>query len=722
MIKTNYKKVSTPVILQMEAVECGAASLGIILAYYKRYVSLEQLRSECDVNRDGSSANNILAAARKHKLTAKGYKFEIEDFEDQKFPVIIHWNFNHFLVLEGIKKERVYLNDPAFGHRTVTLQEFRESFTGIILELYPSEEFEPQGKKSNLINSLRSRITGYQKDLIFIFLGGLLLAIPGIAIPIFAKIFVDDILIGGAEDWLLPLIIGMAITATLRASVEYIQFKILLKTRSKLDITTSASYFWHVLRLPIDFFNQRYRGEIGSRIPINSKVAEFLTGKLANNLLDMILLVFYLTIMLRFDLLLTIISVGLSMVNVIAVKLISSKRAEGYLNYSVEAGKLIGVTMGGIQTIETLKAMGRENDFFVKWAGYFTKLINAGQKLGLLTLLVNSSPVILFALSNIAILVVGATKIIDGVLTIGTLVAFQSLLVSFSEPIQNLVLLGGELQEIEGDMTRLDDVLKSKIDSQLEKDGVKKKKSEKQVTKKLEGYIEFKNVTFGYSFNSPPLIENLNIKIGPGERIALVGGSGSGKSTIVKLLAGFYKPWSGSILLDGRSREHWSRETIINSLSMISQEVFLFEGKVSEVLTIWDNTVTDTMIINATKDACIHDIIASKTNAYEYIITEGGRNLSGGQRQRVEIARSLIIDPSMLIIDEGTSALDPITEKEVMDNIRKRKCSVLIVAHRLSTIRDSDEIIVLKSGKIIERGIHSELMRRKGEYARLIEN
>lgn len=717
----NHKRVHTPVVLQMEAVECGAASLSIILSYYKRYIPLEQLRTECDVNRDGSSASNILLAAEKHGMETAAYKYDLDDFEDQAFPVIVHWNFNHFLVLEGFKEDKVFLNDPAMGHRTVNLQEFSDCFTGIVLECSPSDEFETFGKKSNLMNSLSSRIVGYKKDLIYIFLLGLLLAFPGIIIPVFSKVFVDEILISGSQEWIIPLIVGMIITAIFRAMLEYIKYSVLTKTSNKLEIVTSAKYFWHVIRLPINFFNQRYRGEIGGRITLNAKVAEFLTGKLANNLLDVLLLLFYFSIMLYYDILLSLIVAILAMINIFVYRIITKKRAEGYLNYTVEVGKLSGVTIGGIQTIETLKAMGRENDFFVKWAGYFTKVVNANQKLGVLTIILNITPVLLFSISSVLVLIVGGAKVMDGELTIGMLVAFQSLAVSFSQPIENLVQLGGDIQEIEGDMNRLDDVLKSDLDPLIQDDENQEKRTH-LIGHKLDGYIEFKNVTFGYSQNSPPLIENFNLVIKPGERVALVGGSGSGKSTLVRLLAGFYQPWSGEILFDGKPREFWPREVICSSLSMVSQDVFLFEGSIRDVLTIWDTTVTDSMVISATKDACIHDVIASKSNAYDYFISEGGRNLSGGQRQRIAIARALVGSPSCLILDEGTSALDPITEKIVMDNIRKRKCSVFVVAHRLSTIRDSDEIIVLQNGKVCERGIHSDLIQNRGEYAKLIEN
>lgn len=718
----NRYRVKTPTVLSMETAECGAASLCMVLGYYKRFVPLEQLRYECDVNRDGSSAKNILKAAALHGMECRAYSYEVEDFEDQEFPVIIHWKFNHFLVVEGFKKDKVYLNDPAVGHRVISIEEFSESFTGIVLDITPSDDFEKQGKKSNLLEGLKNRLGNYKKDIAFIIMLGLILVIPGIVIPIFSRIFVDNILINNMNDWLLPLIVGMLITAIFRGGVVYLKSYFLLKTQNKLDIETSAKYFWHVLRLPVSFFSQRYKGEIGSRILLNSKVADLITGKLANNFLDIIVIVFYFIVMLQYSVLLTLLGTALALINIVALRVISSKRAESYLNYSSESGKLMGVTLGGVQTIETLKAMGRENDFFMKWSGYFTKVVNEGQKLGVLTLTLNSIPVLIKSVTTIVILVIGAKQVMNGIITMGMLVAFQSLFESFSRPIDNLVKLGSDFQEAEGDMTRLDDVLKTPVDIQVTRELNIEDNNYDAITKKLEGYIEFKNVTFGYSNYSDPLINNLSFKIAPGEKIALVGGSGSGKSTIAKLLAGFYEPWSGEILFDGKPRSYWPRQVVNNSLSMVAQEFFLFNGTFRDILTIWDNTVPEQIIIKAAKDAQIHDIISSKTDAYDYEISEGGKNLSGGQKQRLEIARSLINNPSSLILDEATSALDSITEKQVLENIGKRKCSVLIVAHRLSTIRDCDEIIVLQKGQIAERGTHKELMKMKGSYAKLIEN
>lgn len=718
----NAKAVTTSVI-QMEAVECGAASLKMILGYYGKHISLEKLREECGVNRDGSKAINIIKAARKFDLEPEGYKVEeIKELKDVEFPAIIHWNFNHFLVLEGFKKGVFYLNDPALGHRKVSYEDFNAAFTGVILTFKKAENFKKSGKKSNLINALKERTKGYEKVILVLFMVGLLMVIPGLVIPIFSRIFVDEILISHATDWIWPLVGGMALTAIFRAVLQHFQLNVLMKAQNKLDIVSSAQYFWHVLKLPIQFFHQRDNGEIGSRIVLNQQISNLITGQIARNLLDLIVVVFYFALMLQYDVTLSIIALIFALMNIFSVRLIGSKRIEKYFSLSVTSGKLYGTTLGGIKTIETLKAMGRENDFFVKWNGSFAKVINQKQKLAAFESYFGLVPRFIAQFQTLIILILGASKIMDGQISVGMLVAFQSLVASFSAPISSLVGLGTTLQELEGDMNRIDDVMRAEPDPSIDQKVIVKDNNYKIISKKLEGYIEFKNVTFGYSKVSEPLISNLSLKINPGERIALVGGSGSGKSTVAKLLMGFYEPWEGEILFDGVNRNKLPRQVINNSLSMVSQDIYLFSGPLRDVLTLHDTTISDNMLINACKDASIHEVIASKPNAYDYELNEGGKNFSGGQRQRLEIARSLVTNPTMLVLDEATSALDPTTEKLIDENIKKRKCSVVVVAHRLSTIRDSDEIIVLDRGEIIERGTHEQLVKNKGRYFRLIKS
>ncbi|MEQ9064552.1 MAG: NHLP family bacteriocin export ABC transporter peptidase/permease/ATPase subunit [Vicingaceae bacterium] len=715
-------RIATPSVLQMEAVECGAASLSMILRYYGKYLSLDKLRMDCDVSRDGSAASNILRAARLNGLEAKGFKKEVQALYDTPMPIIIHWNFNHFLVLEGLDDEKAYLNDPAAGHRSVTIKEFGSSFTGVALTFEPSVTFEKSGKKSELIGNLKERLSPHSKAMYFILTIGFMLVIPGIVLPTFTKVFVDDILVRGADDWLWPLIAGMGITVLVKMWLEHLKLKYLLRTQSKIDLVTSSSFFWHLLSLPVNFFAQRHAGEISSRVAINSKVAMLITGRLANNFMDIVIIVFFAFVMFLFDVELTFIGIGLALINVFALRYFSKKRKEGYLRFAIESGQLSGVSMAGLQTIETIKATGRENDFFVRWSGHQTKMLNAQQKLGVLSILLGSIPRLISSFITTIILCFGAWKIMEGEMTIGMLVAFQGLMGSFVRPVENLVNLGGQLQEAEGDMARLDDITKTEEDKQVSRGNKQRETDYSIYGQKLEGYVEFKKVTFGYSRLAEPLISDFSLQIKPGERIALVGGSGSGKSTLAKLLAGLYEPQKGKILLDGVPRSKWSRQIINNSLAMVDQDIFLFEGSGREVLTLWDSTIPDQQIIKASKDACIHDTISGKKNGYDFHFIEGGKNFSGGQRQRVEIARALVGNPSILILDEATSALDPPTEKLVYDNIKRRRCSVIVVAHRLSTIRDCDEIIVLDKGQIVERGTHAELVKLKGTYYHLIKS
>lgn len=705
----------------MEAVECGAASLSMILRYHGRELPLDRLRSICDVSRDGSKAGNILRAARLEGLEAKGYKMELEALANAPMPAIIHWNFNHFLVLEGSDKKHFHINDPALGHRKINHEEFSGSFTGVILTFKPTPAFEKTIQENLLLAGLKERIQPHKKAISFLFLVGLFLIIPGILIPGFSRIFVDTILIKGTQDWLWPLMAGMGFTLTLRFFLDRLKYKYLLKTNTKIDLVTTSGFFWHVLSLPVQFFSQRHPGEIGSRIGVNGQLAYFISGRLANTLLDGVSLLFFMAIMWLYSPTLTLIGVGLSVLNVFIILRMSKSRGEDFIRYAKEEGALSGISMAGLQTIETLKSTGRESDFFSRWSGQFTKVLNAEQRLAIINMRLGAAPELVNMLLFLLVLIIGSLKVMSGEMTMGMLVAFQSLMASFIGPVNSLIHLRSELLEMEGDMTRMNDIMKTESDPQVLKSRGDKNPDQTVYGQKLEGYIDFKNVTFGYSQLAPPLIEDFSLSVSPGQRIALVGGSGSGKSTLAKVLVGLYPPTKGRINFDGVPAGKWAREVLNNSVAMVDQDIFLFEGTIREILTFWDEGIPDHQVIAAAKDAEIHDLISSKKEGYDFVIREGGTNLSGGQRQRIEIARALVGNPSILILDEATSALDPPTEKLVYDNIKKRRCTVIVVAHRLSTIRDSDEIIMLDQGKIVERGTHSDLVKQGGKYYALIK-
>lgn len=717
---TPPRRVRTPTVLQMEAVECGAASLSIILRHYGLYMPLEELRVECGVSRDGSKANNVLKAARKYGMEAKGYKYSIEQLMGLKMPVIVFWNFNHFLVLEGWKGNRVYLNDPAGGPRSVTMEEFEGSYTGVTLCVEPGPDFKPGGVKPSFWSCLRPRLVGYEWSVAFVMLTGLFLVIPGLVVPAFTRVFIDEVLVSQKGDWVKPILLGMGITVLVSMFLTWLQQYYLLRFETKLALTTSLKFFRHVLRLPIEFFSQRFGGEIGSRVGINDKVAKVLSEQVATLLMQMVTCVFFAILMFQYDWLLALIAIGFAMFNVVAMRMVNRKRVDTSRRLLQERGKLMGTSMGGLQMIETLKATGGEAEFFARWAGYQAKALKAKQQLGMFSQMLAVLPTLLTATTTVGVLVVGGLRVIDGHLTMGMLVAFQTIVANFTRPINDFVNFGGQLQELQGDMNRLDDVTRYPEDPMYERAERPRPEHLKDVVK-LTGRLEIRNLSFGYSPLERPLIEDFNLTIEPGQRVALVGGSGSGKSTVAKLVAGLYKPRSGQILFDGIPREEIPPDLLNNSIGMVDQDIFLFQGTVRDNLTMWDNTIPDINIIEAMKDAAIADIIAARPGAENSMVSEGGSNFSGGQRQRLEIARALVGNPTFLILDEATSALDPTTEKEIDANLRRRGCGVLTVAHRLSTIRDADEIIVMNRGRIVQRGTHESMKDVEGYYKHLIK-
>ncbi|MCP6762143.1 MAG: NHLP family bacteriocin export ABC transporter peptidase/permease/ATPase subunit [Fischerella sp. CENA71] len=765
----------TPTLLQMEAVECGAASLGIILGYYGRIVPLAKLRQDCGVSRDGSKATNVLAAARTYGLNAKGFKTDLDGLREMACPYIVFWNFNHFLVVEGFGKYRVYLNDPASGPRHVSMQEFSNSFTGVVLVLQPGPEFKRGGHKPSIIAALWQRMRFSIVALVYCIVAGLFLVIPGMAMPAFSQVFVDNILIQGRKEWLNPLIIGILFTALITGFLTLLQLQSLRRMKIKLSVGMSSQFLWHILHLPVSFYDQRFAGEISSRVQLNDSLAGLLSGKLATTAIAAVTVIFYAVIMLQYDVVLTSIGIAFVAFNLLALQWVSRRRVDANMRYQQDQGKVTGVSISGLQSMETLKSSGLESDFFSRWAGYYAKSINAKQEMDVTNQALGVLPSFLSRIASMLLITVGGLRVIDGHLSIGMLVAFQALMQQFMQPVNNLITLGSSLQEVEGSITRLDDVLRNPTDRGVgsgdkgagigdretrgQKDagiggqgGQRRQGGQQEMkdifdklsgledesvaasarqrvsasfaapTTKLQGYVELRNVTFGYNRVAAPLIENFNFSLKPGQRVALVGGSGSGKSTIAKMIAGLYEPWEGEILFDGQPRSEIPRQVLVNSLALVEQDIFLFAGSVRENLTLWDTTVPESNLIRACKDAAIHDIVISLPGGYGAELLEGASNLSGGQRQRLEIARSLVNNPAILVMDEATSALDTETEKIIDRKLRQRGCTCIIVAHRLSTIRDCDEIIVLERGKVVQRGTHDELKQVEGKYLELIRS
>lgn len=702
----------------MEAVECGAAALGIILRYYRRIVPLVELRRECGVSRDGSKASNVLKAARRYGLTAKGFKKNLESVQKLPPPFIVFWNFNHFLVVEGFRKGTVYLNDPAAGPRTVSEREFDEAFTGVVLVMEPGPEFKREGAESSTLLALHNRLRGSEGALLYCVIAGLLLVLPGLAIPVFTQVFVDNVLIQEMQNWLRPLLIGMVMTALLRGLLLRLQLKYLRRLRLKLATVMSARFLRHVLHLPSSFYAQRYAGEVADRVDLNEQVADTLSGKLATTFIDLFTMSFYALVMFQYDVGLTSIGIGFAAINFLALQWISRRRVDANLRLLLEYGKLGGLSVAGIGGMETIKASALESNFFARWAGYQAKALNSQQDLGVTDLRLGLLPPLLSSLTSMLVLVLGGLRVLDGHLSIGMLVAFQSLMQSFLAPVRALVNLGSVLQDLRGNLNRLDDVLGNPTDPET-----RPRPTVAAVTSasfRLQGTVELKNISFGYDHISPALVQDLSFSLKPGQRVALVGSSGSGKSTIAKLASGLYQPWEGEILLDGRPRSQIPRQVLTHSMALIEQDIMLFGGTARENLSLWDSTLPNNNLVRACKDAEIHDVVSSLPGGLDAKLMEGGGNLSGGQAQRLEIARALVNDPSILIMDEATSALDAETEALIYRNLRRRGCSCIIVAHRLSAIRECDEILVLEQGKVVQRGRHEALVEEDGPYLDLM--
>lgn len=725
-------RAKTPTLLQMEAVECGAAALGIILGYYGRILPLPELRQACGVSRDGSKATNILKAARIYGLESKGYKLELDQLPALPPPYIVFWDFNHFLVVEGIRSHKVFLNDPASGPRTVTPEDFDQSYTGVVLTFKPGPEFEPGGQKPSVVRALWERLRPSVGALAYCVLAGFLLTLVGMAVPVFSQIFVDEVLVQQRHQWLRPLIIGMGMAAILQGLLTLLQLRYLRRLKVKLSVGMSSRFLWHILRLPVGFYAQRFAGEISNRTSLNDDVADVLSGQLATTVIDLVMVVFYALLMVQYDWVLTLFGVGFAAINIATLRWVSRQRVDTNQRLIQEYGKAAGVSIAALEGIETLKASGVESDFFARWVGYYTKAINSQQELGLANQTFSVLPALLSALLSMLLLIVGGLRVMDGHLSIGMLVAFQGLMQGFTGPVNNLVTFGSTLQELEGNLIRLDDVLQNPTDTQAsapwqtapiqgtEIQYPSARAADPVPTAKLSGYVELKQLTYGYSPLDVPLIADLSLSIQPGQRVAFVGGSGSGKSTVAKLVSGLYQPWSGEILFDGQPRAATPRKILTNSVAMVEQDISLFEGTVRDNLTLWDATVSTQDLVRACQDAAIHDVVMAMAGGYDANLAEGGVNLSGGQRQRLEIARALVHNPSILIMDEATSALDAESERIIDQNLRRRGCTCLIVAHRLSTIRDCDEIIVLERGKVVQRGTHQSLWQEDGVYARLL--
>ena len=705
-----------PVVMQLEALECGAASLTMILAYYGKWIPLEQVRVDCGVSRDGSNARSVLKAARHYGLSAQGFRYEPEALrENGTFPCIIHWNFNHFIVLDGFRGGRAYLNDPARGAYSVPMETFDECFTGICLQFAPTDDFVPSGKPVSMLSFAAKRLKGTGSAMVFTILTGVITALLGVINPAFSRFFLDRLLTGENASLLRPFLVLLAGFNIIQIFMSAMQAIYGLRIRGKMAAVGNATYMWKVLRMPMVFFTQRMAGDIQQRQTSNATIANTLIGTFAPLALNTLMMVFYLVVMIRYSLLLTVVGLASLCISAAVSRYISLKRVNITRVAMRDGAKLDSATVAGIEMVETIKASGAENGYFAKWAGYQAsvntqnvKFLKLNQYLGLI-------PQLVATLANNAVLILGVFLTMQGEFTVGMIMAFQGFLTSFMAPAEMLISASQLLTEMRTQMERIDDVMEYPVDETFAPDNEISGEDGK-----LSGSIELKNVSFGYSPLDEPLIRDFNLTLTPGKTVAIVGQSGCGKSTISKLISGLYLPWQGEILFDGKPMREIPAGVFHASLAVVDQDIVLFEDTIANNIKMWDESIEDFEMILAARDAQLHDDIMQRPEGYQHKLIEGGRDFSGGQRQRMEIARVLAQDPTVIILDEATSALDAKTEYEVVKAIRDRGITCIVIAHRLSTIRSADEIIVMEHGVIVDRGTHQKLLETSDLYKELV--
>lgn len=707
-----FKRIHTRTIFQMEQCECGAASLAMVLGYYEVYLTLEKLRIECNISRDGSNAFALVEAAGKYGFVAKGYQKVASELFDMQFPAIVMWNHFHYIVLEGFGRNKVYINDPALGKRVMTFDEFESGYSGIVLEFKKGESFQKTGTKPlSVSQKMVQYLTGMSNPVTFLLLTSACLLLPGFAMPAFLLVFIDVFFSKLHLPWKGEFLSLVSIAAVFSGVLVGVQLYFLNRLNTKLAVRFSSRFLEKLLKLPISFFESRQAGQISYVMSLNQSVAEILTGSLVFILIHLLFFFFFAFAMFAYDSTIAWIGLVVGVFNLATMVLLYRLKSDDQSTSQINLGMSMGISAAGLGNMEMIKMKGNEANFFSICARFYTKNLNQDQKLEKKNLILSVLPTFFQMIAWAALLGIGSFRIIEGALTIGKLMALGLLQISFLIPISRFVELSPLIFDLKKSLQSLDDIANNSLDRIFLREKTRSDKS------KLNGSLEFRNVTFRYSPQSKSIVKDLSFRVEPGQRIALIGCNGCGKSTLAKLAAGIYHPDSGQILYDGIPVDEIPPDLFRNSIGHIDQDPFLFSGTVRDNITLWNQEISDEAIYKAAQDAGIHEIISLRQAGYDSFVLEEGGNFSKGERQQIQLARALLYHPSFLIFDKATNNLDDVTKQLVLDRIRTRGCSILMIVDRLSSVRHCEQVLVLDGeGNIAQRGTPDELRAVPGKY------
>ena len=699
-----------PYIQQLEISDCGAACLAMTLAYHGRDVSPEEIRRATRTSRDGVDAVSIIEAARSYGLGARGVSIELDAIGYLERGSILHWEFNHFVVFDRVVRGGVEVLDPGMGRVRLPRERFSKSFTGVAIVLRPTERFESAGSRSKGTWRYMRAVLRQSGLLSRIGVVSLLIQLFALATPILTGVIVDWVVPAGDQTLLLVVTLGLVTMVAFHLLTTLLRANLLLVLRAHLDMSIAVGFVDHLVKLPYAFFLQRSAGDLMMRLTSNSTVRETLTTGALSSLLDGSLVGLYLLLIFAQSWSMGLVVLLLGGLQ-ITVLLLTHRRMQRLMSETLQAqARSQSYMVQMLNGIETLKSVGAETRGVAQWSNLFVDEVNASLVRGRLNAVIESLTGALRVGAPLIVLAVGAMGVLSGDLSLGTMLALSALAMGFLTPLSNLVGTGLQLQLLGSFMERINDVLDTPPEQNME---------EVEPVGPLQGRIALENVSFRYAAHGPDVVDGVSLEIAPGKTIALVGQSGSGKSTLAHLILGLYRPTQGRALYDGRDLMELEAGSVRGQLGIVPQNSYLFGSTIRANISLTKPDATLDEIVHAAQLACIHGDIMAMPLGYDTILSDGGASLSGGQRQRIALARALVHDPAILVLDEATSSLDAVTESKIYNNLKQLSSTRIVIAHRISTIAHADEILVMDGGRFVEQGTHEKLMALGGHYFEL---